>query len=231
MSDSLNSESRLDIAEFLRSFTPARVDLRRAGASPSTTERLRFNADHALARDAVKRPLDVVRLTSELKGIGVETVLVHSMAATLEDHLIRPDLGRRLLPEDRIALFRPVQTSFVVADGLSAGAVVRYAPRLLSALGGASRVVAVKHGRVAIGDEIGEAQEASLSVVLIGERPGLSAAESMGVYVTYSPRVGRTDAERWCISNIRDDGTTPEIAAEQLRSMMNRAESERRTGV
>ncbi|AIE86550.1 ethanolamine ammonia-lyase subunit EutC, partial [Fimbriimonas ginsengisoli] len=217
--------------ESLRALTPARLELRRAGPAPSTAERLRFAADHSLARDAVRRPLDARSLLVVLETIGIEAVEVRSRACSSSDHLLRPDLGRRLDPKDLVRLAGPTETAWVIADGLSSGAVERYAPRLLSAVGGVGRAVVVHHGRVAIGDEIGAALGASLSIVLIGERPGLSAAESMGVYVTYGPAVGCTDAQRNCISNIRDGGLAPEAAAELLSEMVARARREQRTGV
>lgn len=212
-------------------FTPARLELGRAGASPSTAERLRFAVDHARARDAVRRSLNEQVMRKSLAEVGIESRLVRSQAETFDDHLLKPDAGRRLRGGDTVALGAPVDIAFVVADGLSAGAIERYAARLLIAFGEVSRVFLVKHGRVAIGDEIGEVLGASLAIVLIGERPGLSACESLGIYVTYAPRVGRTDAERVCISNVRHQGISPEEAAIQLRQVVDDALSNGRTGV
>lgn len=216
--------------EAVRSFTPARLSLHRAGASPSTTERLALAADHALARDAVRRPLDVVALVQSLLIQDIPSTVVSSRATTLGQHLLRPDLGRRAELDSLEALNCQTEIAFVVADGLSSGAVEHYAPRMLGLLR-PEHVVLVRHGRVAIGDEIGEKVGAKLAVVLIGERPGLSAPESLGIYITYGPQVGRTDAERYCISNIRDSGASPESAAETVQALIERSLREQRTGV
>jgi ethanolamine ammonia-lyase small subunit len=220
-----------DRFDVLSATTPARISLSRAGASPTTKERLSFAVDHSLARDAVRRSLDTEALSRDLVAIGVESRVVRSRAATFEDHLLHPEDGRRIDPADIVSLGGPVETVVVVADGLSAGAVQRYSPRLLQALGGVPQVVIVRHGRVAIGDEIGSLLQATFAIVLIGERPGLSAAESLGIYVTYNPRIGRTDSERNCISNVRDGGTPPEVAAQQLGELLVLARAARRTGV
>lgn len=217
--------------EELADLTPARLTLSRAGASPSTLEKLRFAADHSLARDAVRRELNAAHVTAELQRAGISTAVVRSQAKSLDEHLQRPDWGRRLNPVDRIALGAPCEIAFIVADGLSAGAIERYGARLLEAYGGVERAIVVRHGRVAIGDEIGEALGAELAVVLIGERPGLSAAESLGAYITYAPRIGRTDADRVCLSNIRDQGNPPENAALQLREIVAAALRDQKTGV
>jgi len=217
--------------EALSSFTPARLTLGRAGASPSTHEKLRFAADHSLARDAVRREMNAPLVMAELQSVGISSAVVRSQVSSLNEHLQRPDLGRRLNPADRIALGAPCDVAFILADGLSAGAVERYGARLLEAYGGVERAILVRHGRVAIGDEIGEALGAEVAVVLIGERPGLSAAESLGIYVTYGPQMGRTDAERICLSNIRDQGNTPENAALQLREVIAIALRDQKTGV
>lgn len=219
------------LPEMLGTITPARLTLARAGASPATAERLRFAADHALARDAVRRELDGAGLLAALAERGIRGALVRSRATNVAEHLRHPERGRQLLGADRVALGPPREIAFVVSDGLSAGAVERYAPSFLHALGGVEWAAVVRHGRVAIGDEIGEALEAELVVVLIGERPGLSAPESLGAYITYEPRIGRTDAERLCISNIRDGGAPPETAAAQLRDMIANALRDRKTGI
>jgi len=217
--------------EALSEATPARLTLARAGYSPTTAERLRFAHDHSLARDAVRRELDADQLRADLQCLGISAGIVRSRARDFNEHLQRPDNGRRLCPEDRVALGAPTEIVFIVADGLSAGAAERYAPRLLEAYGGVDRVVIVRRGRVAIGDEIGEALGAQLAVVLIGERPGLSAAESLGAYITYGPVIGRTDAERICISNIRDQGNRPENAALSLREAVAAGLKDRKTGL
>lgn len=199
----------------LRRFTPARIALGRAGPCMPTREVLAFGLDHARARDAVHRPLDCARLEAELRAAGHEPRRIGSAAPDRVTFLTRPDLGRRLSAESVPALagLGPVEIALVVGDGLSAIAVERHALPLLAALRalspsrwtGLPAAVALQ-ARVALGDEIGERLGARLAVVLIGERPGLSSPDSLGVYLTHGPRVGRTDAERNCVSNVRPEG-------------------------
>jgi ethanolamine ammonia-lyase small subunit len=204
----------------LRRFTPARVALGRAGNGLPTAAHLDFQAAHAAARDAVHAALDVAALRAELSAAGMASLAVHSEAADRRTYLLRPDLGRRL--RDRTAIpSAPGVMLFVVCDGLSAIAVQRHAVALLRHVvprvpGTVAPIVIAEQGRVALGDDIGEAMGAEAVAVLIGERPGLSAADSLGVYLTWQPRRGRTDAERNCISNIRPDGLPPEIAGDKL---------------
>jgi ethanolamine ammonia-lyase small subunit len=213
----------------LRSFTPARVAQGRAGNSVPTAELLRFQLDHARARDAVYEPLDAASL-------GLPHALARSAAPDRATYLRRPDLGRRLA--EGAALQRgDYDAAFVVADGLSARAVHRHARPLLAAverrLAGwrLAPLTVVLQGRVAIGDEIGERLGARMAVVLIGERPGLTSPDSLGVYLTWAPRPGRTDAERNCISNIRTEGLGYEAAAATLESLMEAARRRPLTGV
>lgn len=220
----------------LREFTMARVGLGRAGNSLPTRELLNFQLAHARARDAVHFPLDAASLRMEMEARGWQCVTVRSAAADRAEYLKRPDLGRRLAAgsRERAAALRG-SCLFVVADGLSALAVHRHSVPLLAAvfkgLGGAAPVVIVEQGRVAIGDEIGELAEASMAVMLIGERPGLSSPDSLGVYLTWGPRVGRTDAERNCISNIRAEGLAPQTAATVLLWLIAEARRLRLSGV
>jgi ethanolamine ammonia-lyase small subunit len=213
----------------LRSFTPARVGIGRAGDSLPTAELLRFQLDHARARDAVHDPLDPASL-------GVPHVLVRSAAPDRATYLRRPDLGRRLAPDTRLER-GDYDAAFVIVDGLSAPAVHRHAAALLGAVTPlleswrlAPLTVALQ-GRVAIGDEIGERLGARLVVVLIGERPGLTSPDSLGAYLTWDPRSGRTDAERNCISNIRAEGLSYRAAAGTLVFLMTAARSRRLSGV
>ena len=211
----------------LKSFTPARVALGRSGHSLPTAELLRFSLDHARARDAVYNPLDPASL-------GIPHVLLHSAAQDRATYLRRPDLGRRLA-ECRLDR-GDYDAAIVIADGLSAPAVHRHAVPLLRALrlGDDWRLApltVVLQGRVAIGDEIGQRLGARMVVVLIGERPGLSAADSLGIYLTYDPRPGRTDAERNCISNIRDDGLKPPLATARALWLIDAALTRGLTGV
>jgi len=223
----------------LRDFTTARVDLGRAGHSLPARELLDFQLAHARARDAVHSPLDVRSLVVELKQKGIEPVTVASGARDRGEYLHRPDLGRRLNAEsrDRLAALRSdYDCAFVIADGLSALAVHRHAGALLEAVLAqldwrVAPVAIVEQGRVAIGDEIGELLGAKLVVVLIGERPGLSSPDSLGVYLTWQPRPGRTDAERNCISNIRAEGLSYAAAAHKLLFLMNESRRLKLSGV
>lgn len=214
--------------ESLRTATPARVTLDRAGASQRTSEQLRFEMDQARARDAVHRPFDLDALAA---SIGIAPTVVRSRARSVAEHLLRPDLGRQAVPEDLDRLQGPATFVAVVSDGLSSGATERYVPRLLAALSETPHVLFVPFGRVAIGDEIGAKLGAEIVVVLLGERPGLTDPESLGAYVTYAPHPGRTDADRVCLSNIRDGGTPPEVAAENLTRILARARLVKGTGV
>ena len=219
----------------LRRFTPARVALGRAGNGLPTAAHLDFQAAHAAARDAVHAALDVAALSAELSAAGMVSLAVHSEAAYRRTYLLRPDLGRRL--RDRAAIpFAPGAMLFVVCDGLSAIAVQRHAVTLLRHVvprvpGTVAPIVVAEQGRVALGDDIGEAMGAEAVAVLIGERPGLSAADSLGVYLTWQPRRGRTDAERNCISNIRPDGLPPEAAGDKLLWLIAAMRRLRLTGV
>ena len=209
----------------LRRFTPARIALGRSGPGLPTREVLAFGLAHARARDAVHRPLDAQRLEAGLRLAGHATRRVQSAAPDRVTYLTRPDLGRRLSADGAAALdgLGPVTIALVAADGLSPVAVERHVPPLLAALralqpgrwAGLPVVVALQ-ARVALGDEIGERLGARLAVVLVGERPGLSSPDGLGVYLTHAPRVGRADAERNCLSNVRPEGLGYAEAAVRL---------------
>ena len=223
----------------LREFTPARVDLGRTGHSLPTRELLDFQLAHAKARDAVHLPLDSQSLVIELQQKKIPYVTLASAAADRQTYLHRPDLGRRLNAESRDRLRKlksEYEVACVITDGLSALAVHRHAVMLLQlVLPRLDCVVApiaiVEQGRVAIGDEIGELLGAKLAVVLIGERPGLSSPDSLGIYLTWQPRIGRTDAERNCISNIRSAGLSYELAAHKLQFLINESRRLKLSGV
>lgn len=217
----------------LSSFTPARVAQGRTGNSVPTAELLRFQLDHARARDAVYQELPH-------GWPPVSHVAVESAARDRAEYLRRPDLGRKLSEESKARLTPgDYDAAIVIADGLSALAVQRHALGLLEELlplldGEAWRLApltVVSQGRVAIGDEIGERLGARSVVVLIGERPGLSSPDSLGVYVTWDPKPGRTDAERNCVSNIRPEGLDPVLAARRIAGLMHAARDRRLTGV
>jgi ethanolamine ammonia-lyase small subunit len=207
----------------LRRYTPARVALGRTGNAIPTAAHLEFQAAHAAARDAVHTELDVARLQADLAAAGLAACCVRSACPDRRTYLLRPDLGRKLDGSSADAL-TPVETAgkiaFVVCDGLSALAVQRHAASLLAlavpALEPGAAIVIARQGRVALGDEIGERLGAAAVVVLIGERPGLSTPDSLGVYLTWMPRRGRTDADRNCLSNIRPDGMPLPEAARKL---------------
>jgi ethanolamine ammonia-lyase small subunit len=224
----------------LRKLTPARIALGRAGSALPTEEVLRFGLAHARTRDAVHLPLDVVRLEGDLAAAGFHCLQVHSAASNRVTYLLRPDLGRRLRSCDREALqgLAAADLCFVVADGLSACAVQRHAVPLLQAFRtriGArwmpAPIVIAEQGRVALGDEVGECLRARAVVVLIGERPGLSSPDSLGIYLTYSPQVGRMDAERNCISNVRPEGLSYEAAAQRLAWLLEQSLQRKMSGV
>jgi ethanolamine ammonia-lyase small subunit len=220
----------------LRRFTPARVALGRAGNGLPTAAHLDFQAAHAAARDAVHAPLDVAALRADLAAGGIPSLAVHSAVPDRRTYLLRPDLGRRLRDADRASLPAvPGALVFVVCDGLSAIAVQRHAAPLIAATrpllpGPSAPVIIAEQGRVALGDDIGEAMGAAAAAVLIGERPGLSAADSLGVYLTWQARTGRTDAERNCISNIRPDGLPIAAAAAKLLWLIEAMQRLRLTG-
>jgi ethanolamine ammonia-lyase small subunit len=208
----------------LRAMTPARVGLGRVGDSLDTTAVLDFAMAHAMARDAVHATLSVPSMLAGLAARGLEAVAVKSAAGDRATYLRRPDLGRRLGAGVRLeaASGKRPRLTVIVADGLSALAADRHALPLLDALmpllGRFSFTAAVvaEQARVALGDEIGERLGSDLTVMLIGERPGLSSADSLGAYLTWGPRVGRTDAERNCVSNIRVGGLEYEAAAGRI---------------
>ncbi|MDR3095688.1 MAG: ethanolamine ammonia-lyase subunit EutC [Paraburkholderia sp.] len=244
----------------LKAFTNARIALGRAGNGLPTAPLLAFNLSHAQARDAVHQPLDAEALRRELENAGFATLAAQSAAPDREHYLRRPDLGRRLSDESRAALDEAGRASrdangigvdgsgpeivFVVGDGLSAFAAAKQALPLLQAVrerlnadAGAGRgwrvgpVGVARQARVALGDEIGELLGAKLVAMLIGERPGLSSPDSLGVYLTWAPKVGCHDAMRNCISNVRPEGLPYEGAAHKLHYLLTHARRLGLTGV
>ncbi len=235
----------------LKRFTDARIALGRAGHSQPTAAHLAFQLAHAQARDAVHLALDAVGMTTSLHALGLDVWPLHSAASDRTTYLQRPDLGRCLDAASRQRLeashaavpdSKPPDLAFVVADGLSALGVMQNAVPLLAALLPRLRADAgqrwtlapltlVEQGRVAIGDEIGQLLGARCVVVLIGERPGLSSPDSMGVYFSWAPRVGLNDAQRNCVSNIRSAGLPVAVAADRLHQLLSLARRRRCTGV
>ena len=212
----------------LRRHTPARIALGRTGASLPTSQVLGFALAHAQARDAVHAPFEAEATAAAIQALGLETVIVDSAAPDRASYLRRPDLGRTLSEAGRAVLIGRTRgacdLAIVVADGLSSTAVHAHAGPLVEALLPAVReagwrlapVVVARQARVALGDTVGELLGARLTVLLVGERPGLSSPDSLGAYITFAPKVGRTDAERNCVSNIRGEGLSYEAAAFKL---------------
>ncbi|MEN3278218.1 MAG: ethanolamine ammonia-lyase small subunit [Massilia sp.] len=235
----------------LRRFTAARIALGHTGVSQPTRAQLDFQLAHARARDAVHQALDTASLLRALAAAWPGTpLLLHSAAADRQVYLQRPDLGRRLdapsralLAARRGAQDRTYDLAVVAADGLSALAVTQGAPLLLTALLAALRTrlggedwelapaAIVEQGRVAVGDEVGELLGANIVVVLIGERPGLSSPDSMGLYITWAPRTGLTDERRNCISNVRPAGLGIDAAVCKLHYLLREARRRQLTGV
>ena len=229
--------------ETLRELTPARGGLGRAGASMPTDALLAFTLDHARARDAVHAAFDAPHLAADLTGLGLQVSEVSSQAQRRRDYLRRPDLGRMLSADSRRALEKQSDAAseivIVVGDGLSPAAVnvhaaelVRHlAPRLTDAGMSLSRVVVASGARVALGDEIGAVLGARMVVMLIGERPGLSAPDSLGAYITFAPRIGLTDEKRNCVSNIHGAGLSYDEAAFKIAWLVREGLKRQLTGV
>ncbi|MGH8728927.1 MAG: ethanolamine ammonia-lyase subunit EutC [Burkholderiales bacterium] len=225
-----------------RQHTRARIALGHAGASLPTEEVLSFQLAHAMARDAVQAKLDVETLADKVRAQGHEVLLARSAAESRDAYLKRPDLGRMLDEESRALLARAASVPsydavFVLADGLSAVAVERNALPLLDELADKlegwrfAPIVIATQSRVALGDEIGDLLKAEMVAMLIGERPGLSSPDSLGIYLTFDPKPGRVDSERNCISNIRPEGLAYSLAAHKLCYLMNEARRLKLTGV
>jgi ethanolamine ammonia-lyase small subunit len=228
----------------LKAFTPARVALGRAGASLPTRALLDFTLDHARARDAVHAAFDGAALLAEVAGLGIPACEVRSCATDRADYLKRPDLGRRLDPASaRLLAARagaPCQLAIVIGDGLSPTAVHAHAAALLRSLlrlFAAEDPIEIGHlviasgARVALGDEIGAMLGARMVALLIGERPGLSSPDSLGAYLTFAPEVGRTDAERNCVSNIHRAGLGYDEAALKIAWLVREGLTRQTTGV
>ena len=233
----------------LRRFTAARIALGRAGVSQPTDAQLEFQLAHARARDAVHLALDHAALAGQLTAAcGLPCLSLHSAAENRHVYLQRPDLGRRLDQASRRALAAPPpgdapagphDIAFVIADGLSALAIEQNAPPFLQALmarlepgqWSVAPLAIVRQGRVAVGDEVGQLLRARAVVVLIGERPGLGSPDSMGLYLTWAPRPGLTDASRNCISNVRPAGLTFDAAAFKLHYLLSESRKRQLSGI
>jgi len=234
----------------LTRFTAARVAMGMAGVSLPTAAHLAFLADHAMARDAVHQPVDVPGLLGQLDAAGLPCLPLRSRARDRREYLLRPDLGRRLDDDSAAMVARAAharaldgvehpELALVVADGLSAPAVMRQAAPFLREFLPLCRSRGVRlamgtyvgFGRVAVADEIGELCRAKATAILIGERPGLTSPDSLGVYLTFAPKVGNTDERRNCISNIRPQGLPHAEAAATLDHLLSLALTRQLTGV
>jgi len=243
MSGIEKSYSVPDNWSYLKRHTNARIALGRTGVSIPMEESLSFRLAHANARDAVYEVLDKDRLTLAWESQGHGVVHLTSQVRFRSEYLQRPDLGRKLDAVSAGLLAKGISqkpdVALIVADGLSATAVNSHATPLLSELTGRfesskltySPILLVEQGRVAISDEIGFLLSARLSVIIIGERPGLSAADSLGVYITYAPRPGNTDHARNCVSNIRQHGLGYAAAADKIFWLVREASARGYSGI
>jgi ethanolamine ammonia-lyase small subunit len=231
--------------ESLKQYTQARIAIGRCGTSIPTKELLDFKLCHARAIDAVHIPLNTQKVVDEIEQISLNKVLLlHSAASGRSEYLCRPDLGRKLSVTsatllDSLSKKRQVDIALVVADGLSSFAVEKNIVSMLVPLihelrkGGytLAPITVVEQGRVAIADEIAERFSARMSVIFIGERPGLKAPDSLGIYLTFDPRQGTTDERRNCISNVRTEGLAYNQACSKLMYLINEAFRRQLSGV
>lgn len=240
MSDSPTHQE--DFWHSLRKHTAARIALGKAGSSITTQELLKFQQAHALARDAVHTPLDEQELITALQPLQQEIISLHTQAEDRQSYLLRPDCGKQLNDESRKGLRTPSEESdlsLIIGDGLSAQAIHRHIPplfnilipKLLELKISLAPISIVRHARVAVSDEIGAMMKSKMAVIFIGERPGLSAADSLGIYLTYHPKKGNTDEKRNCLSNVRPEGMPYVVAAEKLTYLIQESFSRKLSGV
>jgi len=220
----------------LRTFTESRIGQGSVGCATPTQANLDFQLAHACARDAVHQPWPIEPFAQALTALGLESLILSTPIQNRSQYLQRPDLGRRLDEHSRQCLQARSAThsdvSLVISNGLSSTALDKHGLPLLNAIIGAYRrcnltlapVCLLANARVAVADEIGAGLNSRLAVIIVGERPGLSAADSLGIYLTYRPQPGNTDAERNCLSNIRPpNGLAYEDAATKLIYLSNLA--------
>ncbi|TAH22467.1 MAG: ethanolamine ammonia-lyase subunit EutC [Cytophagales bacterium] len=226
--------------DFLHEFTQARIAIGRAGTSLPSYFLLDFRMAHAEARDAVYSELDSIKISQDL-SVGASVIELHTQATDRLNYLKKPHLGKILAEEAacRLPTGSKYDIVFVVADGLSATAVNRHAANLLNQVvpylqskhWEIAPICLLRQGRVACADEIGEILGAKISVMMIGERPGLSAADSLGIYLTFAPKVGTTDESRNCISNVRPEGLDYERAVQKLIYLIETINARQISGV
>jgi len=257
MSDLIKQDKETTVIQnpwaFLREHTDARIGLGRTGVSIPTNHLLDFQLAHAQAQDAVHLPLDTQHLVEQLNKNEIfqdlsSPILLHSKATDRVIYLQRPDLGRRLDSDSCKLLSKninqtsvPYDLSIVIVDGLSSLAIKENAVNYIQILSHSlakdknqwklAPITIVHQGRVAVGDEVGEILKAKMTLVLIGERPGLSSPDSLGLYLTYNPKVGLTDANRNCISNVRLDGLSYEEAVKKTMYLLKEARRLELSGV
>jgi ethanolamine ammonia-lyase small subunit len=231
MSDLIRFEKQDSVSDEWTSFkkhTAARIALGRTGVSVPLKELLEFKAAHAMAREAVYSSLDHAQIKAGVESLGLESIELRSRATTRQHYLQTPNLGRQLDEESATTLSqmrnKGYRVCFCITDGLSGTATNQHAIHVLSlivkklqqAKMTIAPVASIEQGRVAIADEVGHQLKAEVSVILIGERPGLSSPDSLGIYLTYDPKPGKTDESRNCISNVRQQGLPYELAADKL---------------
>jgi ethanolamine ammonia-lyase small subunit len=229
------ANKNISAAQSIKKFTQARIALGRKGVSVPAKEMLQFKMDHAHARDAVFSLLEIEKLSEELSAFNLPVFLLKSKAADKHIYLRRPDLGRKLDENsiEQLSVLKDMQYDVCIAitDGLSATAINNHARNLLSSLlpllNKANFKIAplclIERGRVAIADEAASWMNAKLSLILIGERPGLSSPDSLGAYITYNPSIGLTDERRNCVSNIRPEGLQYKQAAQKITYLIKEA--------
>lgn len=230
-----------DYWQELRKYTHARVAMGRAGNAMSTSDVLKLRIAHAMARDAVQSEINVKFLSNKLSQLGLNVQQVKSQAADRLDYIRHPHKGRLLHEESRqkLELLQAEKTDLCIifADGLSADAVNIHAIPFLNLLlqdlkyWSIAPVVLVEQGRVGLSDPIGEALKAKISLILLGERPGLSAPTSLGAYITYQPQSGNTDEKRNCVSNIQPSGLSYQQAVAKISYLLHEMRSQQLSGV
>lgn len=228
--------------DFLKQYTSARIAIGRSGGSLPTSEWLDFKLAHARARDAVHFDFDPASLADRIHAIGCETLVVKTLASDRMTYLQRPDLGRRLNDESKYILssrFGDYDLVIIVSDGLSSMAVERHAlpllQNLLSTLHAGywklAPIIVAPFARVALEDEAGSLLNARIALILLGERPGLGSPDSLGAYLVFGPKGGKTDAQRNCVSNIRPEGLGYRAAADTLVYLLGEARKRGMSGV
>lgn len=244
--DPYPNDTHLDAWEKLKQFTDARIAIGRAGCSIPTTAMLEFQLAHAQARDAVYQVLDTDSLQDKLNALGLDSLVMQSQAKDKQEYLKRPDYGRLLSDESKQLFMQFKQNNnatydvcIVVGDGLSALAIEENALALIQSLQSQleheqwtlAPIVLATGSRVALGDEVAEIFNAKMLVMLIGERPGLSSPDSMGIYYTWQAKSGYLDSKRNCISNVRPAGLSIPIATQRLINLMRQSKKLGYSGV